>query len=359
MDLRSLRSEKGYTLKQVAEGTGLPLASIGYWESGERQPAADVLPKLAEFYGITTDKLLGYKAPNLPEVEEPEEPEYEIKDEHGFVRRNVSLDELENAIKKDLSSVKKSFFKIGYKLTIIQKYALFINLGYQNLVDYAADKFGFGKTTTYDLINVYELTHSAIYPAEMDEQFLPYDRSKLVELSACCDKWRKEKLISVVSPTDSVKDIREYVKLWNKTCSNNNYKIPEGATVKEALAIAAEEQAKKALPQPSDDVPPGQMSIFDDEENERPFDEPSEEPQEETKDEFGGQEFVQGGGIDYDEENDLGIDIPPSKKPLFRLSVKEFCEQYNYTIELHGHKQGAWAFGSVLFDYLKEKGLFD
>ena len=56
-----------------------------------------------------------------------------------------------------------------------------------------------------------------------------------------------------------------------------------------------------------------------------------------------------------------GTEMPAlPKKSQFRLAVKEFCEQeYHYTIELCGRKQGAWAFGSVLFDYLQEKGLFD
>ena len=48
-----------------------------------------------------------------------------------------------------------------------------------------------------------------------------------------------------------------------------------------------------------------------------------------------------------------------SRKAQFRILVKDFCERYNYTIELYGRKQGAWAFGSSLFEYLKGKGYFN
>lgn len=365
MDLRSLRKEKGYTIQQVSDGTGLPPTSLKYWEKGERQPAADVLPKLAEFYGITTDKLLGYKAPNLPALEEPEEVFEEIRPSfYGGDRLLVPDDNVEKALFNEYDKVKKSFFKLGYYLTLINKYSIYKRQGYANITEYAEYKLGLGSTNTYNFMNVYEKTKKWGSPAEMEERFLPFNQSQLVEFV-------RAKYAGVeyhVKPTDTVGDTKAYVTLWNKTEGN-----AKGATVKEALAIAAEEQAKKALPQPSDDVPPGQMSIFDeDEENERPFDEPSEEPQEETEDDFGEQEFVQGGGIDEDvekkkeysaptieiEENVATIKDLLSFKSAFRDCAKEFCEKFDYTIELCGRKQGAWAFAGVLFEHMKAKGLF-
>lgn len=375
MDLKNLRIEKGYSLQQVADGTGLPKTSLFHWESGERQPAADVLPKLAEFYRISIDELLGYKAPHLPAVEEPEEVFEEIKgkDEAFGVdlwRLTSNRLTIEKSIKKDLLDVKKTFFKIGYKLHLISKYRLYNPLGYESIIDYAEDKFGFGKSTTYNFMQVYNRICARNNPAEIQEEYLPYNYSQLVEMSKE-NIWARDGLVDVIKPTDSTKQIHDYIALWNRSYSKHGLQ-PKGATVKEALAIAAEEKAAeekaKALPQATviqnDDVPPGQISIFDDEENERPFDEPQAEFPEETENDFGGQEFVQGGGIDYDEEDNPiecadGTETTLPKKAVFRLAVKEFCEQYDYTIELHGRKQGAWAFGSVLFDYLQEKGLFD
>lgn len=295
MDLRSLRTEKGYTLKQVSDGTGLPLASIAHYESGKRQPAADVLPKLAEFYGITTDELLGYKAPNLPAVEEPEEVFEEIRPSlYGGDKLLVPAVKVEKALFNEYDKVKKSFFKMGYYLTLINKYKIYEKKGYASITDYAEDKLGIGSTNTYNFMKVYENTKKYNAPGEMEERFLPFNQSQLVEFVRA----KYAGVESRVKPTDTVKDIHAYVSLWNQSYDRRGTS-PEGKTVKEALEIVAEKKAKKALPQATaipDDVPPGQRSIFDeDEESERPFDEPQAESPEEPENEFGGQEFEEVG----------------------------------------------------------------
>ncbi|MEG9430649.1 MAG: helix-turn-helix transcriptional regulator [Christensenellaceae bacterium] len=377
MDLRSLRKGKGYTIQQVSDGTGLPPTSLKYWEKGERQPAADVLPKLAEFYGITTDKLLGYKAPNLPALEEPEEVFEERRPSlYGGDKLLVADDKVEKALFNECDKLKKSFFKIGYYLTLIDKYHIYQKQGYATITDYAEDKFGIGSSSAYSFMQVYSRTKKWDNPAEMEERFLPFKQSQLVEFA-------RAKFCGIeyhVKPTDTVDDTRAYVSLWNK---KEGY--VKGDTVKEALAIAEEEKAKKALPQPTaipDDVPPGQMSIFDeDEESERPFDEPSEEPQEEPENEFEevGESYSTPGVSmafvnmaeepeekkkEYSaptieiEENVAMIKDLLSFKSAFRDCAKEFCKKFDYTIELCGRKQSAWAFAGVLFEHMKAKGLF-
>lgn len=355
MDLKSLRKEKGYTIQQVSDGTGLPPTSLKYWEKGERQPAADVLPKLAEFYGISIDELLGYKAPNMPAaLEEPKEVFEELHPSlYGGDKLLVSAATVEKALFNEYDKVKKSFFKMGYYLTLINKYKIYEKKGYTNITDYAEDKLGLGSTNTYNFMKVYENTKKYNAPGEMDERYLPFNQSQLVEFVRA----KYAGVESRVKPTDTVKDIHAYVSLWNQSYDRRGTS-PEGKTVKEALELVAEKKAKKALPQttviPGDDIPPGQRSIFDEEEeSERPFDEPEGEPQEELADEFGGAEFVQGGGIDD------GKETPLPKKAAFRLAVKEFFEHYAYKIELFGGKCETLSFGSVLFDYLQEKGLFD
>ena len=56
--IRELRQNAGITQAQLAEKMNLKSASaIAMWESGDRSPASDVLPKLAEVLGCTIDEL--------------------------------------------------------------------------------------------------------------------------------------------------------------------------------------------------------------------------------------------------------------------------------------------------------------
>ena len=60
--LKELRKFKGYTLKQVADGTEIPFQTIARYESGENTPSIIQAFKLAYFYNIElTDMFLaGY-----------------------------------------------------------------------------------------------------------------------------------------------------------------------------------------------------------------------------------------------------------------------------------------------------------
>lgn len=58
--LISIRESKGYSKRTVSEMTGIPYTTYIKYESGERKDVSmDALVKLADFYGVTTDYLLG------------------------------------------------------------------------------------------------------------------------------------------------------------------------------------------------------------------------------------------------------------------------------------------------------------
>lgn len=57
--LRQLREQKGLTGKQVAESIGIAYPVYQTYESGVRNAGLPVVEKLADFYGVTTDYLLG------------------------------------------------------------------------------------------------------------------------------------------------------------------------------------------------------------------------------------------------------------------------------------------------------------
>ena len=54
-----LRIEHDYTMKQVAEGTGLTESAVSRYESGKREPNGRVISYFCKFYGVSADYLLG------------------------------------------------------------------------------------------------------------------------------------------------------------------------------------------------------------------------------------------------------------------------------------------------------------
>lgn len=57
--LKTLREKKGLTKRQVACGVGVTDRAYIAYEYGERDVSTELLSKLADFYGVTTDYLLG------------------------------------------------------------------------------------------------------------------------------------------------------------------------------------------------------------------------------------------------------------------------------------------------------------
>lgn len=57
--LKELRIECGLSQTALAQEVGLSRSAIGYYESGLRVPSAEVIIKLARFFNVTTDYLLG------------------------------------------------------------------------------------------------------------------------------------------------------------------------------------------------------------------------------------------------------------------------------------------------------------
>ncbi len=57
--LVSLRKEKGLSQYEVADRLGFSRGKLANYEQGTRQPDYDTLNKIAEFYGVSADYLLG------------------------------------------------------------------------------------------------------------------------------------------------------------------------------------------------------------------------------------------------------------------------------------------------------------
>ena len=58
-NLRMLRLDKKIGQNELAKALGLSNASISYWENGKQEPSASAIFKLAQFFDVSIDFLLG------------------------------------------------------------------------------------------------------------------------------------------------------------------------------------------------------------------------------------------------------------------------------------------------------------
>ena len=57
--IKGCRESKGITQSEIARILGIELRSYVRYEAGDRQPSLDMLCKIADFFEVSTDYLLG------------------------------------------------------------------------------------------------------------------------------------------------------------------------------------------------------------------------------------------------------------------------------------------------------------
>lgn len=129
-----------------------------------------------------------------------------------------SFEEFETGLYKAMHRVKQSFFEVGYWLYhASDKHQFLSNNGYSNIAEYAFEKYGLSKSTTYDLIKVYRRFRDDTGLAT-DPQYIRLSQSQLVALSRM--KYTERDFLSKVKPTDTVSDIEKAVKIYNSRISH-------------------------------------------------------------------------------------------------------------------------------------------
>lgn len=68
--IKALREERGYMQSYVAVQLGIAPNTLSGYEKNNRKPNSDMIKKLAEFYGVTIDYLLGNESSSLDDLEE-------------------------------------------------------------------------------------------------------------------------------------------------------------------------------------------------------------------------------------------------------------------------------------------------
>jgi len=61
-----LQAEKGVTNKEIEVECGLSNAVISQWKNGKSKPSTDAIRRLAAYFSVSTDYLLGMKEREIP-----------------------------------------------------------------------------------------------------------------------------------------------------------------------------------------------------------------------------------------------------------------------------------------------------
>lgn len=113
-----------------------------------------------------------------------------------------------NAITTALNSIAKNYEKVIFNLYWIYKTKSYISFGYDSIITYASEKFGFKKSSTYDFITLAERFGNDDFTA-FDAKYKDYEHSKL---SLIADKSDIEIESLELKPDMSVKEIKALVK---------------------------------------------------------------------------------------------------------------------------------------------------
>ena len=156
---------------------------------------------------------------------------------------------------EDIKDVTKSFFRIGFRLHEARACRYYEALGYPDIETLAEEEFGFKRSTTYGLIQVYEKT-SRYGHCEILPQYDGYSYSQLLELIK--NPFSPPDYHRYIKSTDSVRDIQAYIRYWKEYTRKTSTYPKE--TLQEWKAQQA--QFKPALPAPTAPIK-GQLSIVD------------------------------------------------------------------------------------------------
>ena len=74
MDLKNIRKSRHLSQQDVADAIGIPVRTFCGYEREEREPTLEMLGRLADFFGVTVDELLG-RTPQLFDDARVERPE--------------------------------------------------------------------------------------------------------------------------------------------------------------------------------------------------------------------------------------------------------------------------------------------
>lgn len=124
-----------------------------------------------------------------------------------------------NLVRLELDDIKRTFFKIGFRLREANNEKYYLKLGFESIEECAEALFGFGKTTTYDLMRIASLFKSDKAPMQLDTRYEGFSQSQLVLFSQI--NLSQREFINMASPSDSIANLKKAKSYWNKVQRGN------------------------------------------------------------------------------------------------------------------------------------------
>lgn len=90
-NIRRYRLQRGLTQEEVANHLGVSFQSISKWERGEAYPDIEMLPVLANYFGVNIDELLGVSEQARKEKYDEFNSSWSYNNKNGFHSENVKL----------------------------------------------------------------------------------------------------------------------------------------------------------------------------------------------------------------------------------------------------------------------------
>lgn len=90
-NIKRKRLERNLTQEEMALHLGISFQSISKWERGEGYPDIEMLPNIAEYFGISVDELLGTSAAEKKERYDKINNEWAVNNKSGRHSENVRL----------------------------------------------------------------------------------------------------------------------------------------------------------------------------------------------------------------------------------------------------------------------------
>jgi len=152
-------------------------------------------------------------------------------------------------VNDDIRDIKRSFFRIGFRLYEANQNEYYKALGYASISDLALAEFGIEKSSCYDLMRIYDRFHDWKQPMQIEAPYENFSRTQLREL---CHARYAIDYSKIVKPTDTVEDIKRFVSALNKYYNNWKwrYEFSSIDEVFETFEITRKKQKAAPAPKP-------------------------------------------------------------------------------------------------------------